>query len=302
MTDEGVLEPWIAEWLEANPISDDFSDEYLKAARGSVEMPVTRDIAHVRDDVIAGIPVRIYEHGDPPTGLIVYSHGGGWSLGSVSLMDNVARELAHATGAAVISVEYRLAPENPFPAGLDDCEKVTRWALSNATTFGAAETQVMVAGDSGGGNLAAAVALRLRDAHSSPRLAGQILIYPAVDAYGSPHPSRAEYLGLVVTDKAYDWYWSAYSGGRSIDGDPYATPLHAKSLADLPPAILILGGCDFLRDEDRLYVARLRSEGVEAVDVCYPGQPHGFVNFGFPAAADALTAIGEWAREHFTKI
>ena len=77
-------------------------------------------------------------------------------------------------------------------------------------------------------------------------LAGQILIYPAVDAYGSPHPSRAEYLGLVVTDKAYDWYWSAYSGGRSIDGDPHATPLHAESLADLPPAILILGGCDFL--------------------------------------------------------
>ena len=98
MTDEGVLEPWIAEWLEANPISDDFSDEYLKAARGSVEMPVTRDIAHVRDDVIAGIPVRIYEHGDSPTGLIVYSHGGGWSLGSVSLMDNVAREFGSRDG------------------------------------------------------------------------------------------------------------------------------------------------------------------------------------------------------------
>ena len=170
MPDEGVLDPWVAEWLEANPLPlDDFSHEFLALARGSFELPVTREISKVHDEVVSGIPVRIYEHAHQPTGLIVYFHGGGWRLGSVALMDAVARELAFATGAAVVSVEYRMAPEHPYPAALDDSEMVTRWALTNAASLAASERNIMVAGESAGGNLAAAITLRFRDDRANAR-------------------------------------------------------------------------------------------------------------------------------------
>jgi acetyl esterase len=295
--DEGTLDPWVENWLQANPMEMDLSDEFLAAARGSFEIPVACAIAEVRDDVVAGVGVRIYEHATAASGLIVYLHGGGWCLGSVSLMDNVARELAHATGAAVISVDYRLAPEHPFPAGLDDCEAVTRWALANVSAFGVAPTAVLVAGESAGGNLAAAVALRLRDAKDVPGLSGQILVYPVLDAHGSAHPSRELFYGLVVSDKESDWFWTSYTGGRPLAEIPLAAPLRAERLSGLPPALLVLGGCDFLRDEGRAYAERLRQEGVHAVDICFPGQPHGFVNFDFPAAASAWDAVGRWARD-----
>ncbi|HXX90759.1 MAG TPA: alpha/beta hydrolase [Acidimicrobiales bacterium] len=297
MPDEGVLDPWVAEWLEANPLPvDDFSPEILRLARGGYEFPVTREIAKVHDDTVAGVPVRVYEHATAPTGLVVYFHGGGWCIGSVSLMDNVARELAFTTGAAVVSVEYRLAPEHPYPAGLDDCEAVTRWALANTPAFGAPEGSVIVAGESAGGNLAAAVTLRLRDAGATPRLAGQILVYPALDAHGSAHESRRTFTGLVISEKTGQWFWDSYAGGRDIDHDPLAVPLHATTLEDLPPALLVLGGCDFLRDEGRAYTRRLRDAGVDAQEVCFAGQPHGFVNLGFPAAQGAFDAIGTWTR------
>jgi acetyl esterase/lipase len=297
--EEGVLDPWVAEWLEANPLpSDDFSPEFLALTRGSFEMPTSREIAQVGDDVIAGIRVRVYDHADEPTGLIVYFHGGGFCIGSVALMDNVARELAYATAAVVVSVEYRLAPENPYPAGLDDCETVSRFALANTKSFGAPEGRVILAGESAGGNLAAAVTLRLRDAHVTRRPAGQVLVYPVLDARGSPHASRKEFSGLIISEKMDEWFWSSYGGGRNIDRDPFAAPLQALTLADLPPALVILGGCDFLRDEGRAYAQRLREEGVETEEVSYPGQPHGFMNFGFPAARDAYDTIGRWARSH----
>ena len=224
--------------------------------------------------------------------LIVYFHGGGWCLGSVALMDAVARELAFATAAAVVSVEYRMAPEHPYPAALDDSEAVTRWALANAPSLGASERTVMVAGESAGGNLAAAVSLRLRDDRAMPGLAGQILIYPVLDAHGSAHASRKEFSGLIVSEVASEFFWTSYAGERDIERDPFAAPLHATTLTDLPPALVVLGGCDVLRDEGRAYAQRLEEAGVDTTEVCYPGQPHGFVNFGFPAAADAFEMIG----------
>ncbi len=230
----------------------------------------------------------------------MYFHGGGWCLGSLALMDNVARELAYATGATVTSVEYRLAPENPYPAGLDDCETVTRWVLANSSSFNVHEKAVIVGGESAGGNLATAVALRLRESNADARPAGQVLIYPAVDAHGSPHPSRKEFYGLIVSEKSSEWYWVSYGGGRDIDSDPLAVPLHASTLEDLPPALVILAGCDPLRDEGRAYAQRLRDAGVETEEVSYPGQPHGFVNFGLPAAEDAFATVGRWARRYLT--
>jgi acetyl esterase len=297
--EEGVLDPQVAEWFAANsPMGEpleDFSPEILELARSPVGAPPTRDIAKVTDDVVDGVPVRVYQHDDVPTGLVVYFHGGGHCIGSVGLMDNVARELAHATRAAVVSVEYRLAPEHPYPAGLDDCETATRWALAHAVELRATPDRVVVAGESAGGNLAAAVTLRLRGM-TDPPPAGQVLIYPGVDANSPVHCSREELAGVVLSRRTMDGFWTRYSGGRDLSRDPFAAPLQAHSHADLPPAIVVLGGCDPLRDEGRAYAARLRDAGVPVEEVCFAGQPHGFVNFGLPAAADAFERIGSWLR------
>jgi acetyl esterase len=300
MAEEGVLDPWVAEWIAANPLLatpfDTLDPAILPLARGPVGAPATRDITidRVFDEVIEGIPCRIYEHNAPPSGLVVYFHGGGFCIGSIGLMDNVAREIAHASGAVVISVGYRLAPEDPYPAGLDDCEAVTRWALGHADRFGVSPDKVAIAGESAGGNLAAAVALRLRDAGDAA-IAGQALMYPGVSG-SVRHPSDDEFDGLILNQKAKDVFWSAYTAGQNLDDDPYASPLFADSLSGLPPALVVLGGCDMLRDEGRAYASRLRNEGVVVEEVCYSGQPHGFINHGFPAAEQAFERIGSWLR------
>lgn len=300
---EGTLDPYVAEWLAANPMynspMEEIVPELLELARSPIGAPPTREIAEVRDEVIEhdglSVPVRVYRNDGEPTAVLLYFHGGGFILGSIGLMDNVARDLCHHTGAVVVSVEYRLAPEHPYPAGLDDCVAATRWAHAHAAELGAAGKPVFVSGESAGGNLSGAVALRLRD--SDIPLAGQILVYPATN--GSAHESASfyEFDGLVVSRKAGQMYWAAYSGGRDLDADPCARLLSAD-VTGLPPALVVLAGCDVLRDDGRAYANLLREGGVEVEEVCYPGQPHGFVNFDLPAAADAHAAIGAWLRDH----
>jgi acetyl esterase len=298
MTDEGVLDPWVAEWFAAHPeraeALEELSPEILELARGDYVIGTPSPIAEVRGDDVDGVPVRIYRNEDPPTGLVVYFHGGGFVIGSIGIMDNVARALAIGSGAVVVSVGYRLAPEHPYPEGLDDCEAVTRWAHAHAEELGVSPASIVVAGESAGGNLAAALALRLRDA-GDLALAGQVLIYPGVGG-SAVTPSMDEFDGIVISHTARKLYWGAYSAGRDLDDDPYAAPLHAPSLAGLPPAMVILGGCDMLRDDGRAYAARLRDAGVEVEETCYAGQPHGFVNFDFPAASAAFDHIGTWLR------
>jgi acetyl esterase len=300
-TDEGVLDPWVVEWMAANPELatplEDLIPEILELARGPVGFPPTRELADITDGQVGDVPIRIYRGEGEPTGLVVYFHGGGFVIGSIGLMDNVAREIAHSSNAVVVSVGYRLAPENPYPAGLDDCESVTRWAMANSARFDLPPSAVVVAGESAGGNLAAAVSLRLRDGGDS-WLAGEVLIYPAL-AGSRTHPSAVEFDGLIISRTAASHFWAAYCGQKDLDDDLYAAPLHAASLAGLPPSLVILGGCDMLRDEGRAYVDRLRQDGVDVDDFCYAGQPHGFINFGFPAAALAHERIGTWLRRTF---
>jgi acetyl esterase len=265
-------------------------------------MPSTREIDHVTDDTVDGTPIRIYRNDATPSGLVVYFHGGAHCIGSIGLMDNVARELAHASGATVVSVGYRLAPEHPFPAGLDDCEKVTRWAVANVSDLGASPDRIVVAGESAGGNLAAAVTLRLRSELDVP-LAGQVLIYPGLDDKRSGvYPSRDEFDGMVLSRASMEANWDRYTAGRDLSHDQFAAPLQAETLADLPPAIVVLGGCDLLRDEGRAYAARLRDAGVPVEEACIPGQPHGFVNFGLPGAADAFERIGSWFEQVLPRV
>ena len=229
---EAVLDPWVADWFAANPMFGtplpDLSPGVLELARSPIGAPPTREMGKVTDDVVAGVPVRIYEHDAAPTGVVVYFHGGGFCIGSIGLMDHVARELAHCSGATVVSVEYRLAPEHPYPAGLDDCEAVTRWAFANSARLGADPSRVAVAGESAGGNLSAAVALRLRDAPDA-QLAAQVLVYPVVDGKDAPYPSRAQFDGIVISAKNRVMYHDAYAGGNDID----RAPSHCRST---PPA------------------------------------------------------------------
>jgi acetyl esterase len=303
MDDESVLDPWVADWLAANPyISaplEELVPEVLELGRSPVGAPPTRQIASVTDEVVDGVPVRIYQGDAPPTGVVAYFHGGGFVIGSIGLMDNVARELAHGSGAVVVSVEYRLAPEHPYPAALDDCETVTRWAIANTARFGVSPTSIAIAGESAGGNLAAALALRLREA-GDVALAGQVLIYPAVAGSLGDFPSREAFDGVVLNRASSAMYWQAYCGGRDLNGDPFAAPLWADTLKGLPPALVVLGGCDVLRDEGRAYANKLRDDGVEVDEVCYPGQPHGFINLSFPATVPAFERIGNWLRSRLT--
>lgn len=299
-SDEGVLDPWVVEWMAANPPPDGPLDPEMILARGRAEvsMPSRHEIDRVADDLAEGVPVRIYEHAGPPTGLVVYFHGGGWSIGSIGMMDNIARELAHGAGAAVVSVGYRLAPENPYPAGLDDCERVTRWAVDNLDRFGVAPGRVAVAGESAGGNLAAAVTLRLRDSGTMP-LCAQVMLYPVVDIGAADYPSRAAF----PMERGLGEAWAMYGGGRDIDGDPYAAPILAEDLSGLPPALIVVAGCDALRDEGRAYAARLRAAGVEVEDICCAGQPHGFLNRMFPAADKAFDEkVGPWLRQALGRV
>ena len=166
--------------------------------------------------------------------------------------------------------------------------------MATSATWGLPAAAVAVAGESAGGNLATAVCLRLRDA-GEPLPAGQVLVYPAVSG-SQEHPSSVEFDGLVISRTASKAYWAAYTAGRDLDQDPYAAPLQAASLRGLPPALVVLGGCDMLRDEGHAYAGRLREDGVAVDEVCYAGQPHGFVNFGFPAADLAFERIGTWLR------
>ena len=126
-----------------------------------------------------------------------------------------------------------------------------------------------------------------------------MLLYPALAGHRMTHPSTVEFDGLIISRTAGDGYWAAYSGRQDLDDDPYAAPLRAPSLEGLPPALVVLGGCDMLRDEGRAYAERLRQDDVDVDEVCYRGQPHGFINFDFPAAAAAHEHIGAWIRSRF---
>jgi acetyl esterase len=299
--DDGVLDPWVCDWLEANAAMmeppAEYTPEYLAAARPAKCPFPTREIAKTTDEAVDGVPVRIYEHDHTPTGVVVYFHGGGFCTGSIGLMEIIATELAHCADATVISVEYRLAPEHPYPAALDDCEMVTRWAIANVDRFGVPASRVAIAGESAGGNLTAALALRLRDDASVP-LAGQVLLYPLVDALAADYPSRA-FDNPMSRWAGVELMWKMYSGGRDLEHDPGAVPMRAESLAGLPPALVVFGDGDYLRDEGREYVRRLNAQRVEAEELCLAGQPHGFLNLDFPAAADAYARIGPWLRDVF---
>ena len=238
-------------------------------------------VAAVTDRVISrpggSLPLRIYTPlGDGPFPLIVFFHGSGFVVASLDSHDAMCRNLCGGSGAVVISVDYRLAPEAKFPAATDDCLLATRWAAAYAAELGADATRMVVAGDSAGGNLATVTALRIRD-EGGPKLVGQLLIYPVTDYHSPGTPSYVENAeGYGLSRASMAWFWHHYLADPAHAMHPHASPLRAESLAGLPPALIHSAEYDPLRDEAEIYADKLRAAGVEVVVKRWDGVNHGF--------------------------
>ena len=225
------------------------------------------------------IPLRIYApDGTDPFPVLVFFHGGGWVRGSVEAYDGLCRRLTNGVECLVVSVEYRRAPEHPFPAGFEDCYAVTEWASEHAADLGGDPDRVAVGGDSAGGNLAAAVSLAARD-RDGPDLAHQLLLYPSVNhpsiRYFDSYEENGE--GYFLEMDSVEWYLEQYVEPSDI-GNHYAFPFRAKDLSELPPATVLTAGFDPLRDEGRAYADRLEAAGVETAELRYESQIHAFLN------------------------
>jgi acetyl esterase len=255
-------------------------------------------IYRVEDRHIPGaagdIAARVYTpEGNPPMGVLVFFHGGGWVVGDLESHDRVCRALANQAGCVVVSVDYRLAPEHVFPAGAEDCYAATKWIAENAAALGADGSRLAVGGDSAGGNLAAVVALMARD-RGRPQLRYQLLVYPAFDPE-MKFPSQSEFAddGYVLSRADMAWFWNHYLNNANDGANPYANPARAKDLSRLPAALVITAGLDPLRDEGEAYAEQLRKAGVTVAARRGEGLTHGF--FNMTSEIDSAKAVRDEA-------
>lgn len=279
-----ALDPQVTAYLKLQaelgvpPIQEQTPEQARRLIEEAAADPVgPGEDVRVEDTEIAGVRVRIFEpHGGANPPVLVFLHGGGWVIGSVRTHDLPCRALAHVGRCRVISVEYRLAPEHRFPAAVEDC-----WAVTKSVA--ASNRLVAVGGDSAGGNLAAVVALRARDAGLPLRL--QMLIYPVTDC----DLSRASYLangtGYGLTREGMRWFWSHYMRNQRWD-HPEASPLRAGDLTGVAPALMMVCEYDPLLDEGRAYAERLRAAGVPVELIEQKGMIHGFFRFRTGAVID----------------
>lgn len=244
------------------------------------------------------IPVRVYRpEGDHQSPIIVYFHGGGFVIGDIETHDTICQRLAAGVPAVVVSVDYRLAPEHPFPAAVEDCDAATDWVSAHAAELGGDAGRLAVAGDSAGGNLAAVVTRHARDA-GGPPIAFQLLVYPVTDMTRTL-PSHIENgTGYLLDSDSMTWFHEHYLG-EADPRQPDASPLLADDLSDLPPALVVTAEYDPLRDEGEAYAGRLRQAGVPVTVSRYDGMIHAFygMNSIFDTArratAETVTALRE---------
>ncbi|MGN6245551.1 MAG: alpha/beta hydrolase [Motilibacteraceae bacterium] len=245
------------------------------------------------DERSGPLRLRVYrpegEPQDAPT--VVFFHGGGFVIGDLDTHDNQCRWLCRDTRSVVVSVDYRLAPEAPWPAAVEDCVAATRWAAEHVSELGGDVARLAVAGDSAGGNLAAVVAQLCRD-EGAPALAAQLLIYPATDfTDGEHHASRVENAeGYFLTADDMRWFSANYAGAVQDRTQSALSPLHGR-LEDLPPAVVVTAEYDPLRDEGEAYATALRAAGVPVSSRRFDGLVHGFFDMALvsPAAGAAVT-------------
>ncbi|MCP4758402.1 MAG: alpha/beta hydrolase fold domain-containing protein [Planctomycetes bacterium] len=290
-------------WLENSRAQDSNALLQLDAAEvqaivnaqqrpsSGIELTEVRDVKAIGPDF--DVACRLY-HPDPETELplVVWIHGGGWIFGTLDSTDPEARFLAVEAGVAVLSVDYRVAPQDHFPAAVDDCVQAVRWAIDHAEELGIDRRRVAVGGASAGGNLAAVTAQRLNSQHHDPPLAAQFLVYPALDAL-SDTPSRREFAhGYFLETQHMDWFYDVYAPNHDDWASPLLSPLRAPSLAGLPHAVILPAQLDILRDEAVQYAAELIEDGVGVDLLVAEGMPHGFIAkwMESPAAAAEFRA------------
>ncbi|HSV04697.1 MAG TPA: alpha/beta hydrolase [Phenylobacterium sp.] len=264
-----------------------------RAQRQSQDQNAPRDV-DIRDFALPGphgeIPVRLYEPQGlgKPSGLLVYFHGGGWVIGDLETHDGHCRRMARWGSCRVMAVDYRLAPEHPFPKGHDDALAAARWAFDHAGEIGVDRTRIAVGGDSAGGNLAATVAIDLKD-DPDRHLAFQLLLYPATSSEWTT-PSRRTLDGPILSFQAMRWFEKMLAAA----GHPEAHRLSPidRELRGAAPALIVTAGHDCLKDEGYAYAERLKQAGVEARHVEYPHLPHDFY-----IMADVSPAVVEAAKQ-----
>ena len=246
-------------------------------------------VESVRNFTVTGndspVPVRLYVPYDKQLAragtlpVVVFFHGGGWTLGSPSFYDSVTRQLARQIPALVLSVEYRLAPENPFPAAVLDADAVVQWVRHNAKEIGGDPARIVLAGDSGGGNLATVAARHARTREGPPVLM-QVLFYPSTNISSFDSNSFREYgQNYLLTQKSVESFRAFYLPKRSDWTSPDASPLLAEDLSGMPSTVIIGAGCDPLRDEGEAYARKLSNHGVTVTYRLEPDLIHAFLNF-----------------------
>lgn len=277
----------------------------IKEQQAAERPKINAAIAKIENRSIPGpageIPVRIYTPlGNGPFPVVVHIHGGGWVIGSLDACDDVCRALCNFSDAVIVSVDYRLAPEYRYPAGLDDCWAALKWVVEHVSVIGGDATRIAVCGDSSGANLAAATALYSRD-NGGPQLALQVLIYPVTN-FGfdtASYHQKANNFGL--SRDAMIFFWTSYLAKPEHGIEPYASPLQATDLTGLPPALILTAEHDPLRDDGEAYAARLHQAGVPVQVTRYLDMNHGFFNCGamYESAARALREVGDSLKQAF---
>ncbi|MFF1873287.1 alpha/beta hydrolase [Streptomyces sp. CB03911] len=267
----------------------------IRAAAGTPE-PVAAVEEHRIDGPGGPLVLRLYRPSAPtgPLPGLLYLFGGGWTLGSPDTSDAICRRLTNTAGCVTASVGYRLAPEHPFPAAVQDCRAAVRWLARYAPDLGVDPARLAVGGDSAGGNLAAAVTLLCRD-EGGPALRHQLLVYPNTDHRADTASLRENDDPALFNRRSVRWYWNHYLADAADGGHPLASPLRAADLAGLPPATVITAEYDPLRDEGERYAEALRSAGVPVGLRRYQGMPHGF--FAMAGVLDAGQEAQRYAAE-----
>ena len=271
----------------------------ISSAAARIHPDPPEPVARIEDFTIPGpagdIPVRLYSP-DPDTQLpaVVYYHGGGWVIGDLDSHDPLCRTLANRANVVVLSVHYRLAPEHKYPAAADDSYAAAQWVSEHGAEIGADGSRIVVCGDSAGGNLSAVVSLMARD-RGGPELRGQVLIYPVTNLDFGTDSYRDNGDGSKgLSEDGMRWFWQHYVRTQSEGFEPYASPLRADTIADLPPALVITAEYDALRDEGELYADRLERGGIPTQLTRYDGVIHGFVSM-FAAVPEGDTAVNQIA-------
>jgi acetyl esterase len=283
---DDITQRGVPEWSALSVESARRLEDELFAPSSPVAIARATDLSI--DGPGGAVPLRVY-HPDPGTRLpaLCFFHGGLWALGTLDSIDGVCRRLARRAGRVVVSVDYRLAPEQPFPAGLEDCVAAVEWVAEHAASIGADAGRLAVGGTSAGGNLAAATCLFTRE-FGGPEVEGQLLLYPMVDC-SLDYPSYDEQAdGPLLTRRDVAWAHETYLRSPVDRYNPFAAPIRADSLDSVPPALVVTAGFDPLRDEGAAYADALADAGVPTRHDHEPAMPHGFLSLA--AEVDAADA------------